>query len=335
MQVFIAADVLPALADIVAKNNIRDILKYGFQGRHQLLMDETTQQACLALFPEDERDAWETILSGAARFQAQHEADQSLLVKIKARVESDWQELVLNLQDAARLLDMPLELLVENIENDGAFFWRWLASEDKERLQEAHDKGWFVVVHGGGTTLSVLLDERLQDQARAWRMFVLFDSDRVHPQEFEENWIGGHECHAWKYEKQMKDAERENQYWCLQRRFIESYLPLSVLREWAEGHTGERSDDLLKICIALDALRTEQLHFYNMKKGFAGDASFVGRQQALYKDLSVEIRQILESGFGKNVASIYKTRGPENPMPWDAEAQAEGQEMAKLLLRLL
>src|SRR3990167_7790631 len=174
----------------------------------------------------------------------------------------------LSLDEAVSLLDHPLGLLVENAANDWHFLRRMMRASERQRLQYAVSRRWVEVLHGGGADLVPRLHDRASTPEGALRTFVLFDSDRRHPDELDSSWTPtlSEACQGFLNEAEAK-AKVADRYWRLNRRSIESYLPRAELEIKVSNTQGVPTG-------AVDVffrMQPEARWYFNMKKGLNGD----------------------------------------------------------------
>lgn len=239
-------------------------------------------------------------------------------------------------------LEQPeLGILVENADNDWSFLLGVLRvvlrAPELSRMDRAVKERWAVPLHGGGDTLGARLNARLEDVATRLRTFVMFDSDRLHPEEFAPSWTPERPgqrpvaCEAFHWELRAQ-AALPDRYWRLQRRFIESYMPKDEL---AHGAARGTHADAVEAFLRMN--RDQRWHF-NMKKGFQGDSRRDDweRCRDLYDSLNErpEDRRALEKGFGGTLADLYQ-EALTRAFAWDAEAQEEASTVKRKLLGLL
>ncbi len=178
------------------------------------------------------------------------------------------------------------------------------------------------------------MDARLSVPEKGLRTFVMFDSDRLHPDEFEDTWTPerpGHRpaaCQAFEWE-QITRARLTSRYWMLRRRFIESYMPKTELPLAAEADTHPDAIDVFH------RMSQDQRWYFNMKKGFGGDARRhdVDRRRDLFPQDLIDCEP-LQRGFGEKLADHY-SQATKSEFDWDPEARREAAEALPRLMRLL
>lgn len=248
----------------------------------------------------------------------------------------------LTLQDARRLLERPLQVLVENGRNDGQFLKHFAPPPWRERLEEATEKKRLVYAHGGGRDLPKQLGPLLQDPMLRLRLFVVCDSDARVPIQDE-----------LPLEDQVGDVPREmickcrdaqfSSYYVLRRRFIENYIPPEVLLRWFSNHTNNKVGQ--NAANAFKRLSdSAHRHHYNMKQGLRQDRKSIEARhhkqyEALWgKESVASLIGALEPGFGKDIAKLYQTHEhfvfEERWKQRDGQYK-EGQALAERILALL
>lgn len=214
------------------------------------------------------------------------------------------------------VINRPLRLVLENDDSDRRFltstvpsFPAWCA------------RGWVETVMGGGAAMGATITTAGADVVARWRTFFVFDSDRLHPNEFANGWVppGGDGCQGHRFEVLCAAIPRERWH-CLERRSIENYLPPSVLQPLEASLTATLFGPAVG----------NMVHFYNMKHGLRGDgvspvnpnkAVRAGRSQGAWTALPAPDVATLEPGFGAHVADEFRNV-PANH-PWPASVVAE------------
>lgn len=310
------------------------LLTHAFSGRYAFAFStDAALEKCLSIYDAARRERFASQLD-AAILQAAKYYGTPLTVFVRAVQQSAWDGAtpVLTLQDALALLNERLVILLEDEANDWAFLKAILAPEERAILCEHEQERWLEVVHGGGSKILPILRKRLKSPQQALRTFVMFDSDRMHPDELKPGWepqVGKNDCHALKYEKAL-DKKYPNHYWRLARRFIESYMPLPELAKWAKK---ANKDEVYHGFASLDE---PQRWYYNMKSGFVGDNEAAKKRQGiLYASVPDAQRTSLATGFGKTLADHYAARKPDAEFVWDEKALMERDDAVPKLLRLL
>jgi hypothetical protein len=254
-------------------------------------------------------------------------------VRVVAGGPSNWRAPVprLSVLDALRLLAQPLQILVENRRNDGAFLRKMLPPERRKEF-ERYERDAFVRIdsEGGLGEMSKRVERASASPEEAARLWLLFDRDcrgddpldPLAPSEPAQSLADL--CAAvqtpWPLRHHM-----------LQRRAIENHLPLDALLGWA-GVDRERRDlaDAFRELSSVQEpgltakdqtarARARRLCF-PMKKGLLGDVASKeerkrleasgdplqdGHLAVLFRPLSPAHRERLRHGFGSQIAQLY------------------------------
>jgi hypothetical protein len=258
-------------------------------------------------------------------------------IKIDVVASSNWNlpVPVLTLDDSIKVLTEKLAVLLENSTNDWNFLLGIMSPMDRRLIQEYVASGWAEPLHGGGDTLGKLLTDRIEVPWACFRTFVLFDSDRLHPDEFQPGWSTARpgrrpaSCHAYEWEKKTQQ-HMPQRYWMLRRRYIESYMPKGELQIGKEKKATEEAVN------AFFEMPQAARWYFNMKEGFAKDAGRDDseRSRDLYIDITEAQRALLNLGFGNTLAKHYSA-SVERDFDWDPEARAEADLALPRLLQLL
>lgn len=324
MRVIISGAVAVAATQSVDLLLLQQLFIYAYNGRHVLAFDPPDcLDAWLASLDEVIRDCYQNAMRQSAR-QAHLPHDvATILVGFEA--QERWADPIahLSLANALAVLNEPVGILLENKATDWAFLRKIMRQQDRETLDRAIDKRWAEPLHGGGNDLQKNLESRLAKAVQGLRTFVMFDSDRLHPDEWDEDWDQG-DCQALVWERIAK-ANMPLRYWVLRRRFIESYMPRTELEVVA-------SEEMVD---AFFRLSQAGRWYYNMKLGFKKDDNRQdsARRKELSKAANENDWNILASGFGKDLATRYSEA--TNEFAWDAAARAEADEILPRLMRLL
>ncbi|MFY2763127.1 hypothetical protein [Arenimonas sp. MALMAid1274] len=214
-------------------------------------------------------------------------------------------------RDAIAFLSMPLNIVVENEANDGAFLLWMARALGLASFIDAYRAGWISFRHAGGKGLIpsaarimshgvwARRDEKYSRALKCWTLAVL-DSDSSYP---------GDNPNA---SLVLEAAEYCLSVHQLRSRSIESYIPIDVIRSSLSS-----AADLDRVK-ALDRLTEVQKRHYHMKSGFkigsespASKANFLAsphhpaQQRALYSSLPDADWTKLANGFGKGLSSVY------------------------------
>jgi hypothetical protein len=312
---------------------LHELLIFACSGRHVVSFDSpATRNRCLQTFDPQARADYERVMGLNARAAGTLPADVAT-VHVRATASPHWEDpvAVLPVADALALLRERLGILVENAANDWSFLLGIMRASDRDRLRRAVDQDWAVALHGGGGTLNAQLRARLAVPKQSLRTFVMFDSDRRHPDELNPAWTPSYPetCDAVEIEA-LTRAQMPHRYWMLQRRSIESYMPEPELRGEASRIANRDTSD------AFYRMTRDERWYFNMKKGFAGDepAENNHRRRNLYASINASDHAALYKGFGRQLAEHY-AHATAREFDWDAEARREAAAVIPRLMRLL
>lgn len=242
------------------------VLHHGFEGRHIILTDpvfrkrgQTALNAWLAARDPLVRDAAEEALNRS--LTAYGSTPSRAEFRVELRQQSRWEDRlpVLTLGDAARVLAMPLLLVLENRQGDRYFLQCVIPSPRREVLRKVFERGWVRAEHGGGLGDMKNYIEGLRDEpAERMRVWVLFDSDAPQPAQPS----GPSE------EVRRLCLEASLPHHQLQRRSIENYLTLEALNGWAAERMGVSNSPRRRAVQAFAALERRERHHADMKDRF-------------------------------------------------------------------
>jgi hypothetical protein len=332
MRVLVAGTVFSAFSGTAESWKLHRLLAFAVEGRHAIVFEDSEHLLTwLATIDQHSRDAYLTALRLASRSLTALPANVAT-IRIDTGNHS-WNDplAVLSLDDALQTLAEPIGVLVENSENDWYFLRGMMLASERQRTQNLLDKGWMSAIHGGGSTLIDKFNERIAIPSKGLRTFVMFDSDRVHPDEYHPEWTTARpgkqpaSCQAFEWERAIAPIMPER-YWMLKRRFIESYMPRNELL--AAGASQEA-------VAALFSLPAEARWFFNMKAGLAKDAGRADseRSRDLFNTLNDDQRQTLAHGLVNKLADHYKN-AITSEFDWDMEARQEARTAIPKLTRL-
>lgn len=194
-------------------------------------------------------------------------------------------------EDATRLAEEPLVILVENRISDGAFVERIVVELDKSLLRLWRRRGGPIRFDslGGTGQMSQEIERRTQGQPYRPRLVVVIDSDRKGP-----NDADGSDAQSLRHKCEALGVT----CWVLAKREAENYLPRILL--------SQRQDvgaDHAQLVEAWDRLNDAQKNFFDMKDGLPGAPSAIERK--LFDGLSSTDREILSRGFGRDVYKCW------------------------------
>ncbi len=194
-------------------------------------------------------------------------------------------------EDATRLAEEPLVILVENRISDGAFVKRAVVELDKSlhRLWRRPGEPVRFDSLGGTGQMPEEIERRTQRQQYRPRLVVVIDSDRKGPNDTDS---------AKAAELRHKCEELNVSCWVLAKREAENYLPRILL--------SQRQDvgaDHAQLVQAWDRLNDAQKNFIDMKDGLPEALSAI--EHELFDGLSSTDREILSKGFGQDVYKCW------------------------------
>lgn len=222
----------------------------------------------------------------------------------------------ISIKQALGLMQAPLEIYVENQENDGAFLKAVMKSEQRAILQQAIDSNIVRFVHGGGATIETNLQALPADPVTNSKRLALFDSDALLP-----NSPGSTAIRL----KTICD-ERAIPWHCLERRAAENYLTKSQLYAWVQKprYDAQRKEhvDAFGSCMS-----EEQQHHFRMREGWEKDQGNDDYNNAkdevdkFYESARLHAREwtILSKGFGRTIRNQFALCPP-----LDREVIAQG-----------
>ena len=194
-------------------------------------------------------------------------------------------------EDAFRLADAPLVILVENRVSDGTFVKRVVTELGKSLHGLWRQPGEPVQFDspGGVGQMPAEVERRTQGRRYRPRLVVITDSDRKGPGD--------------KVSPAVRALCRRCKAlgvpcWVLAKREAENYLPRILLGERQDA--GADHDQLVE---AWDRLNDDQKNFFDMKDGLPEALSAI--EQALFAGLPLADRAVLSRGFGPNVYTCW------------------------------
>ena len=194
-------------------------------------------------------------------------------------------------EQAFRLADEPLVILVENRYSDGAFVERVVKEMDKS-LRAIWGRGGEPIRFdsvGGAGQMPREVETRAGAVPYRPRLVAVVDSDRRGP--------GDPESANARRLREVCDKHGLS-CWVLAKREAENYLPRTLLR--AMPNAGDRHERLVE---AWDRLGDDQKDFFDMKDGLPDAPSVI--EEDLFDDLLEADREILATGFGPNVHECW------------------------------
>ena len=194
-------------------------------------------------------------------------------------------------EDARRILDHPLHVVLENATSDWCFLRALVAAFGRTRLSDAIARSWVVPDQAGGSGELVKRVRALAAQGQApWRIAVLMDSDRLRP--------GPPPPVTDEREQELRRMGATPIV--LHKREVENYLPGSLL-------DSKRTHD---VYVSWRSLTPEQQDHYDMKHGFSrdrqtGEVVIAEDQRDLFSGTNPWHLDRLVGGFGKSIGERF------------------------------
>ncbi|MCY4658881.1 MAG: hypothetical protein OXF93_03585 [Acidobacteria bacterium] len=206
-------------------------------------------------------------------------------------------------EQAYRLADEPLVILVENKDNDGAFIVRVVTELDQSLhgvWRSAGEPIRFDDV-GGADQMPQEVRNRAEGAPYPPRLVAVIDSDRKSPGDSES-----------KNARRLRNTCDKHGLpcWILAKREAENYLPRVLLE--ARPNTGAEHARKIE---AWERLSDDQKDFFDMKEGLPTAPS--ESEEILFDDLPEADRETLATGFGRNVHecwSVWNVREVRNEL---------------------
>lgn len=222
---------------------------------------------------------------------------------------------IINIQELYLNLKKTFNLYLENSINDYLFILFYCTNAQKKFFENCLNAHEFQIKNGGGIgTLKNMIEDHNFDKDFS---FVIFDSDNLPLQPHYVN----------PNTKLMEDAAiaKQAKFHKLNRRNIENYIPLSVLKDmYKQNHL------VLKKINILDNLYTKSIDFrknFSLKEGLNKDlraSASVPNYIDISNTLSSEELLELNTGFGKNVAeAVFSLDLPDALKKEDIDAWIE------------
>ena len=206
-------------------------------------------------------------------------------------------------EDATRLAEEPLVILVENRVSDGAFVERVVKELDNSLQQLWNRPGNPVRLDslGGAGQMPDEVERRTQGKPYRPRLVAIIDSDRKSPDDTDS-------AAARKLCRKCKTLGVA--CWVLAKREAENYLPRILLDERQDVGSGHA-----QLVEAWDRLNDDQKDFFDMKNGLPKTPCEI--EQELFDGLPSTDRSTLSCGFGQNVYTCWTL--------WKVQAKSELQ----------
>lgn len=194
-------------------------------------------------------------------------------------------------EQAARLAEEPLWILVENRRSDGAFVERVVTELDKalHKLWRRPGEPIRFDSLGGAGQMADEIRRRTRGKNPRPRLVAIIDSDRKGPDD-----TVGAKARSLLIECQKRGVP----CWILAKREAENYLPRTLL----SARQGIGVSDHQKID-AWDRLNDLQKNFFDMNNGLSSQPSEI--EEELFSDLHQANHALLSDGFGANVYQCW------------------------------
>lgn len=204
-------------------------------------------------------------------------------------------------EDATRLAEEPMVILVENRDSDGAFLKRVVRELDKSLHRYWGRPGEPIQLDsvGGAGQMPDEVDRRVQRVAYRPRLVAVGDSDREGPDDNDSDAARN---------LQRRCEELGVPCWILAKREAENYLPRVLL-----GERKNAGANHVRRVEAWDRLNDDQKNFFDTKNGLSQSPS--AAEEKLFDRLTPMDRTILSNGFGPNVYECWNI--------WNVQAESE------------
>lgn len=209
---------------------------------------------------------------------------------------------------ARDLVDKPLDLWLENDDNDSVFLRTVAPAGDfRAWLEQAKDKRWVAYRHGGGSDLKNKLEAL--DPWERLRSWAMCDADTWEPQQRSSQVVNLEAICAGRSSGTSALNEPPLPLRVLRRRAIENYLPVRALKHWANlrPHKRERSRKQLSFAQAVamldaHAARFNLRHHYHLENGFQVEPGKIPKDYEPFRTDPVLFR-----GIGPSIKSVYQS----------------------------
>ena len=193
--------------------------------------------------------------------------------------------------DALRLADEQLVILVENRISDGEFIKRVVTELDKSIHELWCRPGSPIRIDsvGGEGQMPEEVERQIDEKSYRPRLVAIIDSNRRGPGDTDSP----------SARRLSATCERLRvPCWILAKRESENYLPRILLSQRRDVGA-----DYVQLVEAWDRLTDEQKNFFDMKNGLPDELSVI--EQELFAELSAAHRRVLSRGFGRNVSQCW------------------------------
>ena len=220
-------------------------------------------------------------------------------------------------EDAARLAEEPLVILVENRNSDGAFLERVVTELDKPLHKYWKGEGEPVRLDsvGGKGEMPKEVERKTGGRRYRPRLVAIIDSDRKGP-----NDNASHDARKLQRTCEMRDVP----CWVHAKREAENYLPRDLLVERQDAGA-----DHARRVEAWVRLTDDQKNFFDMKHGLPGKPTAV--EEELFDGLSPPDEEVLSDGFGPNVHECWNVWNVQTMYELRARGQGELERGIELI----
>ena len=193
--------------------------------------------------------------------------------------------------DALRLADEQLVILVENRISDGEFVKRVVTELEKSLHALWRRPGSPIRIDsvGGEGQMPEEVERQIGEKSYRPRLVAIIDSNRRGPGDTDS-------LSARRLSVTCKRLRVP--CWILAKRESDNYLPRFLLSQ--QRNAGASYTQLVE---AWDRLTDDQKNFFDMKNGLPDELSEI--EQELFDGLSAADRKVLSSGFGRNVSQCW------------------------------
>jgi hypothetical protein len=232
--------------------------------------------------------------------------------KIFVSEELDVNKFQYTPQKAKKILNNKFQIVVENEFSDGRFlnFCFEVFRESSKQIIENLESDYIDFCHlGGKNHLKKKVDKLLKNHL-PFQIFIVLDSDKRYPDQLSPN------------QKLVDDLKNPNiNYWILEKREIENYLPKTLLLRKLKNNPKIKSEQLNKLEILTDV----QYSFFPLKKGLENETisklkdaqkKNSSRKKAKSSDEEKVIElygdivdsKFLGNGFGDNLSEYFEEK---------------------------
>ncbi len=198
----------------------------------------------------------------------------------------------LNPEDAARFVEQPLCILVENEFSDGLFLKRIVDVLDESLSNHWNQSPKSIQIDsvGGVPEMPKAIKQRSDQRSVRLRLFAIADSDKKCPSDQEGK--GAQEL--------RKACDDHNiPCWILAKRAAENYLPSIILKKMKPN-----DQEYILAVDAWERLSDDQKNFFNMKKGLPEDRD--DDEYPLFEGVPEADYIVLRRGFGRKIYKCWE-----------------------------